>query len=295
MKYINFNHYYDIPIVPGNEENYIEYGKRLREVLIQNLTLTQDIMNDEEVSHAIKDRYIDYIQSRIINLALNLIKNQIKEKLEDSVDASEALMENLNSLLNLSPDIIQTIHLISLKISNNYIKNTTKPSTGEINLIREHATSKNHTCYICTRELALPGFEDSDKRNKLEIEHIFPRVYGGSRNKENLTICCEHCNKIKGEKISAHSIHFESFMTSSDKAKNVERVLTKEVKASLIMKQNLKCASCEKKFFDIIELESLYAIKKDKNDIFHYFNTEICCSKCVDKYKLEGVKFELQL
>lgn len=78
MQYINFNNYYNIPIVIGKEDNYIEYGRKLREVLRENLTLTQDIMNDEEVSNAVKDRYIDYIQSRIINLGLNLIKNQKK-------------------------------------------------------------------------------------------------------------------------------------------------------------------------------------------------------------------------
>jgi len=37
----------------------------------------------------------------------------------------------------------------------------------------------------------------------MEVDHILPRVQGGSDHYENLQLLCTHCNKSKGGKTMA--------------------------------------------------------------------------------------------
>lgn len=296
---VSLDKYYNIA-ESGPVDYYEEYGKRLREVLYKALEdasyQTIKVLKNDELYESIHSRYIDYLQKRIINLGISFFKDEITKKVvENEVDVSLKFLSKLEEIFEFDSKTIRTIHKIAYKICINYINNTGIPSTGEKNFIQRIAKENLHKCYICGRDFNLTK-EITQNRNNLEIEHIFPRIYGGSRNKQNLTVCCENCNKIKDDMISYSDTYFESFITSSSKSDNVKSSLKKELKISLIMKQNLSCSICEKKFYAINDLEKFYFIKKENDDIFHYFNTEVCCQRCYENNKItEGVEIELQL
>lgn len=48
----------------------------------------------------------------------------------------------------------------------------------------------NYTCYICHRILP---------EEKLTVDHVLPRVKGGTSIAANLKCCCKVCNVYKGE------------------------------------------------------------------------------------------------
>jgi hypothetical protein len=212
----------------------------------------------------------------------------------DEVEASKNFLYKLEEILTVDSNIIHKIHKISYKICSIYLNNQNIPSKGEKNFIKKVAKRNLHKCYICSRSFK-QNDESTNNRSKMEIEHIFPRIYGGSRNKQNLTVCCEHCNKIKDDMISYSDAFFESFITSSSKDGNINSALKKDIKLSLLLKQNVECSICNKKFHNIEHNDAFYLIKKEDDDIYHYFNSEFCCKECFEKKDLEGVKFEFYL
>jgi len=279
---------YNIPVF-DEEDKHIEYGRKLREVVENNIpTESFNIINDES-SDMIKCRYIDYLIARMINMGMFYLKSDLDKK-------EEKIYEELSSKYIFEEPIKKQIFHLIIKICTNYISNTNIPSSGEKRKIKSTAKRNFHKCYICGRTLEYENSHRSDEKNKCEIEHIFPRTYGGSRNKKNLTVCCENCNKIKQESISYCDIYFEGFITSSKKPENVKLVLKKDIKLSLLEKQNLKCATCNNHFFEIDDLEYFFLMKKEDKDIYHYLNSEIICSTChKEKSNLEGVQIDLQL
>ena len=304
---IELDKYYNIP-ESSDSENYIEYGRELRKLMLQYIKKDNlkafNILKDDDLDENILNRYIDYIIKRIINLGINILKiSKIDDSGEKVVDdqliemekeASNKFLEVLEDKLNLENSEIVLIHKIAYKICSGYINENGIPSKGEKKFIKLIAKKNLHKCYICARNLEFES-KDDEKRTFCEIEHIYPRVYGGSRSKTNLTVCCENCNKIKDDMISSSDFHFESFISSSSKEENIKRNIKKNTKLSLILKQNLTCVKCEKKFFHIDNLNSIYLIKKEEEDVFHYFNAELCCEECYDKQGKKGVKIELQL
>lgn len=281
------------------DEFHNEYGRKLREIIeknISNINMEFNIIKDDDFNESVKNRYIDYILKRIINLGLNLIKygsngldnnESIKIQREQEMDASIIFLDKLKDILSFDESVISIIHRIAFKICLHYHDDKNKPSKGEKNYIKRIAKRDLHKCYICSND-----FVDEPQKG-MEIEHIFPRKYGGSRSKNNLTVCCEKCNKIKDDMISTSDTFFESFITHSITPEKVNFNLTKEIKISLILKQNIKCCICEKHFFTIDSLETLFLIKKEEDDVFHYHNVQICCSICKEKKNIEGIKIDV--
>lgn len=50
--------------------------------------------------------------------------------------------------------------------------------------------SDNTHCAYCNREFS---------PNELTIEHIFPRIKGGTNDMDNILLVCSHCNSSKGD------------------------------------------------------------------------------------------------
>lgn len=64
---------------------------------------------------------------------------------------------------------------------------------GKVPLNRENIFKRdNHTCVYC-------GFDGKKNREKLTLDHVFPKSKGGKDEWENLVTCCKTCNGEKGD------------------------------------------------------------------------------------------------
>lgn len=82
-----------------------------------------------------------------------------------------------------------TIRVPSVMISENYIKTKHVVRFSRINLL----IRDNFTCQYCDKHL-----EPRD----LTVDHVIPRVRGGTTRWENIVAACYVCNAIKGHKQS---------------------------------------------------------------------------------------------
>ena len=77
-----------------------------------------------------------------------------------------------------------------------YHNNSTKTlSKKECNLILKRFLEKRDGglfCYRCKRLLSY--LVSSNDETSITIEHVIPRVLGGSHQAENLKLCCKKCN-----------------------------------------------------------------------------------------------------
>lgn len=67
-----------------------------------------------------------------------------------------------------------------------FIRRTLKPANQDI--IKD--ILQNNICYYCNKEII----------GKKTIDHKIPVSKGGTNDKENLVLCCVHCNSQKGNK-----------------------------------------------------------------------------------------------
>ncbi|HIP41346.1 MAG TPA: HNH endonuclease [Campylobacterales bacterium] len=296
------SNYYDYKI-DDNSEKYTSYGYRLIEIINELVipTSTLSYIKDMNYHDANNQRTVDYIVSRVINIG----HYNRKIYTDDTNEYERVLLEKLKDFLDLEKEMIYKIFILTKKICLNY--DLTEPTQKQKNSIRSEAKRKRHRCYICGRLLDADKQTDNKNRqiaekkekgnyekNLLEIEHILPRTYGGGLNKENLTVACEHCNKIKDDKLSYANCYFENFICNSDTENSIRSKLTKDIKFSILYKQNFQCKICEKKLYEL-DIENIYFYKKEENESYHFTNVIMCCEECQELYKIKGVKNGLYL
>lgn len=123
----------------------------------------------------------------------------------------------------------------------------------------------------------------------MEIEHNFPKSWGGAKNLSNLFVSCHRCNQNKKDITfySEYSISrfFSNKMDMKDAERSLYSKLGSEAILSLKMKQNFKCINeeCNNHFNSSKEF---YIIKIDYKKGFYFFNLQIECYDCLkSKYK----------
>lgn len=120
--------------------------------------------------------------------------------------------------------------------------------------------------------------------NTMEIEHNFPKSWGGSKNNGNLYICCHRCNQDKKDITfySEYSISrfFSNQTTMSEAAKSLRSKLGSEALLSIKMKQKFKCINedCNNHFNSF---KTFYIIKIDAKKGFYFSNLQIECKNCI--------------
>ena len=118
----------------------------------------------------------------------------------------------------------------------------------------------------------------------MEIEHNFPKSWGGSKNLTNLYVSCHRCNQNKKDITfySEYSISrfFSNKMCMSEAAKSLHSKLGAEAILSLKMKQNFKCINDDcSNYFN--SSKSFYIVKIDNKKGFYFFNLQIECYDCL--------------
>lgn len=296
-KYCALHNYYYEYRIDENVTKYTSYGYQLV-AMIENLLLNNhvDLLKDVEYQKASNQRLIDYIVMRIINIGHYYKKLYTFESLE----YEKNLLRKLKDFLEIEDVLLRKIFIIIKNICINYDK--TEPTQKQKDTIRNQANKKRHNCYICGRKLDADKQTDSkkaeikEKKEKgeyyydlLEIEHILPRTYGGALNKENITVACENCNKLKDDKLSYSNCYFEGFLSNNDTEEAVKGKLTKDIKFSILYKQKFKCSNCNEKFYNL-ENENFVFYKKEDDEPYHFTNILVSCENCSKKNQIKGIR-----
>lgn len=136
----------------------------------------------------------------------------------------------------------------------------------------------------------------------LEIEHNFPKSWGGAKNLGNLFVSCHKCNQDKKD-ISFYSEYsisrfFSNKTNMLEAEKSLRSKLGTEAILSLRMKQNYKCINidCSNHFNSF---DSFYIVKIDDKKGFYFSNLQIECLSCIKgkhkkNFELYGEKEFLQ-
>lgn len=121
--------------------------------------------------------------------------------------------------------------------------------------------------------------------NSMEIEHNFPKNWGGAKNLDNLFVSCHKCNQDKKD-ITFYSEYSISRFFSNKKdmqeaGKSLRSKLGSEALLSLKMKQKFKCINedCNNHFNSF---KDFYIIKIDNQKGFYFSNLQIECKNCIE-------------
>lgn len=263
-----------------------------------NFTCDTSSLRSTELSKLLHERFINYIFSLLIVTANHTITKCISEELSTD-DQTNRLCESIDSILDIDPTVRDTIIYYLLKIDDRIRNKKAYPSKGQTRAITKKATDHGHRCYLCGRTLhyerrpygenSTPHIEKIREKLKFEIEHIWSKSRGGSRNRLNLAASCNECNKIKSHLVSPADISIEQIMTTATTSESLKKAMPGEFRLAIFWRQEGKCAMCRTKFHNI-DHETIYLARKEKDQPFHFFNMMASCSHCNNKYKLDGVE-----
>jgi 5-methylcytosine-specific restriction endonuclease McrA len=288
--------------IDSDSSKYTSYGYQLINIVNSIIRKNKiETIKDESYMDANHQRLIDYTVSRIINIGYYYLDTFS----EESTQYESKLLAKLNEFLDIEQEYINKLFILIKNICIHYEK--TNPPQKIKDTIRKYAKESLHSCYVCGRKLdadkqtSTKMTEIKEKKDKkeyfgdlLEIEHILPRVYGGGLNKENITVACEHCNKIKDDKLSYADCYFEDFIVSSDNETAINSKLTKNIKFSILYKQEFKCNECNIKLYDL-DIDKIIFYKKEDEEPFHFTNILMCCENCSNSKQIKGVEYGLYL
>lgn len=120
----------------------------------------------------------------------------------------------------------------------------------------------------------------------LEIEHLHPVGWGGSKTVNNLLSSCHKCNQDKKDLAFYTDYSINRFFVNYQNdleiiKKRINGNLGKEALISLKMKHKYKCYNneCQNHFYDSnIEF---YLMKEEDSKGYHFFNLRIMCQPCL--------------
>jgi len=112
-----------------------------------------------------------------------------KDAIKISFLQNARILENYDNWIVRSPSVVMNVPAVM--VSETYIKkkNTVRFSRTNL-LIRD-----NFTCQYCGDKL---------DQTDLTVDHVIPRVKGGTTRWENIVCACYICNSIKGHKSNMH-------------------------------------------------------------------------------------------
>jgi len=145
-------------------------------------------------------------------------KGWLAPSIQHRVDSTFAWVNRLSKLCPIGEISLERVKFDTQLINNPDIKGVEYQQGTLFGYeVREYILYKHkHTCVYC-------GGKSGD--SILEVEHIIPKVKGGSNRIENLTLSCHSCNQAKGKK-SLEQWKSELGKSALDKARKlgIERV-----------------------------------------------------------------------
>jgi hypothetical protein len=228
---------------------------------------------DGELVNVINERIVSYTVRRMIHgirfrlEELGTINNYVSQNLEvirdfivntTSLAVDDELVNELAALiqasLNSAPKSVKS------KRRRNFIKN-----------LQDNGIT---SCYICGIYL---NFSEVTNEASPELEHLFPRTFGGLNDESNYQVSCKKCNGLKDDAIGPFDFHFEHISTRhTDAHQDFRKKLFKRSNSVAIkLKEHCKCGQCGRSAQEAGELR---ATRKDNNDSWHYLNIGLICN-----------------
>ncbi|MFJ4543056.1 HNH endonuclease [Pseudomonas sp. NPDC088885] len=254
-------------------------------------------LREKALKDVLHERFVNYIFSRLVIGAVYVFNIAHKKSWSEKVIA-EALSESIDVLLDIDEEIKHRIIWYLERIAKRVIRDEAMPSKGQNRSIRKFAAIKGHRCYLCGKDLhyksrpyGSPGdnyIEIIRQKRTFEIEHVWNRARGGSRDRSNLAASCNECNQFKKHFLTFSDMPVEQVMTHTMDSRNISSAISREQRFSLVWCQQGKCSLCEINFHDLDD-ESLVLIKREESQPYHFFNMMLICLVCNNRFSRNGV------
>ena len=275
-----------------------EWASPLWQYLAANIPFSVSVSGlkgiEDEFSRLLHERFINYVYSRLVVAGCFVLKGQ-----DLTAEHPEKLEAAVEGVLDVQSELRDRIVWYLQRICPRILNGSASPSKGQRKVIRAFAVKNGHRCYMCGRFLHYErdrpfghddaeGIEHNRKKRAFEIEHVWSQARGGSRDRTNLAASCNECNNLKKHLLSFADCAIEQIMTLATDPKNISGDMPAASRQALIWRQGGRCAACERKLHDI-DNESLYLVKKERDEPLHFFNMQAVCAYCNTERNLEGV------
>jgi len=271
-------------------EIHFNPGKKLRDLILKiypydeneksiHMSLDKAFKLEKSLHYYSYMSMINFVFKRIVCYAKYLYKkkNNFTESFYSDIEIflrykseiPEMYYEQIKSLL------VEIIKYNNKKITKNKRKGiieatdfeTTKCYLSSNNLLEEEL----YTTRISDSNI------DSNVLLKPELDHIWPKSYGGPTENDNLKFACAKYNIEKGNFIDKYDYHYEDvvFEVEPD-SESFNRCLKVIHKIALGAKNEYKCSNDDIKLSDA---DNIKIVKIDEDDCSHFFNLEIINEK----------------
>ncbi len=165
-----------------------------KELISGEVTLRKDVskgLTERRMYRKNKRNKLWYREPRWQNRVSTKKKGWLAPSIKHKLDAHISLIEKIKSLLPISKVIVEVASFDTQKMQNPEIGGV-EYQQGELRgyEVREYLLEKwGRKCAYCGKS-NIP----------LEIEHIVPKLRGGTNRVSNLTLSCHRCNQKKGIK-----------------------------------------------------------------------------------------------
>jgi len=208
---------------------------------------------------------ISYLIRRLINTA-----DYYKRKFSNDDYPAELYVEELRDFLQSetkleSSQVERLIAILQLCLAERDRKRRTVKREN----IKQSGSIR---CYICGTSL-----EEKD----VEVEHQWPKDWGGSYDPKNLKVSCSACNRVKENYINSSDFHFEHISLRQDKEDtSFLREFKGVYRIAICSRNSYSCSSCGK---PASELGRLDFMRKNPKDSWHFLNILTICNECQEK------------
>jgi 5-methylcytosine-specific restriction endonuclease McrA len=89
--------------------------------------------------------------------------------------------------------------------------------------LKRHAQRVDRKCYMCGTDL---DFDEEDEHRKFELEHVWPRSFGGNSDDDNLLPVCGACNRKKEDYATWGMVAAQSLILGLSPSDNERRTVS---------------------------------------------------------------------
>lgn len=258
----------------------------------------EGLKDADELASIMSERLVNYAFSRVVVSGCYWLEE--KGIPEDALALTDGMLDAVDDVLDVADEQTkQQIAYFLSKICTRISREQASLNQTQSRVIRRFALANGHRCYLCGCELHFGkerpyglGSEAAitEKRDQrtFEIEHMWAQERGGSRSRANLAACCASCNKLKSHLISFVDFPIEQIITNASSEEGIKAAINKQFRLALLWKQKGCCGACERHFFDM-DTETMYLVRREKDQPMHFLNLQLACAGCNDQRSLEGV------
>jgi hypothetical protein len=229
------------------------------------------LKSDGALSSSVRNSVLYYMTRRLITFAVSRYRYYKKSGINNTPHLRNDLAGYLQAYTTI--DIDRHGFLIELLLESVRVR-AQNISPGLKNRMLTDARSRDAKCYLCGRDL---DYENKDRDNAAQLEHIWPRALGGASSQSNLKVACMRCNQNKSFHMGSCDAHFERIcLIATESDKSFLKELNSCDRLALLSKNECRCSICDSPAESAGEM---YLNRADTVDVLHYFNVVNTCSK----------------